>query len=131
MVSIVGCAYTDDLLVLSKEPSHLNRQVTKVDRYNEWTGMDLSLSKCAITDATFHSKLDINSLERNLTHKVHYRGLPFPYLKPNQAYQYLGIQVIPTLNWQIHNQAVFAKLDHKCNSLLASPASIRHTFYYY
>ena len=42
-------AYADDLANLANDIKLLQIQINKVDKFCEWSGMDVGLPKCAIT----------------------------------------------------------------------------------
>ena len=48
-MTISSAAYADDLAIISNKLHSLQTQLTKLDKYCEWAGMDLGVQKCAIT----------------------------------------------------------------------------------
>ena len=50
-------AYADDLTVISNNLPSLQLQLNKLDKYCEWAGMDLGISKCAVTGCPNKSHL--------------------------------------------------------------------------
>jgi hypothetical protein len=66
--------------------------------------MDLSIPKCATTSASNKSKLTLETFKAYIqTHRIVYNNkpIPIPILHQNEAYKYLGIQLIPSLKWNL------------------------------
>jgi hypothetical protein len=59
------------------------------------------------------------------TYKIAYNGKLIPMLHQNEAYKYLGIQLIPSLKWNLQRQITTDKLIHQSKQLLASPTKIK------
>jgi hypothetical protein len=51
------------------------------------------------------------------THKVAYNRKLIPTLHQNEAYEYLGIQLIPSLKWNLQRQITTDKLIHQSKQL--------------
>ena len=49
--------YADDLAIITDNIRHIHPQVTKLQKFAQWSHMDLHLSKCAITRCPNNSKL--------------------------------------------------------------------------
>jgi hypothetical protein len=47
--TINSTAYVDDLAIITNDIKSLQPQINKIDKFCEWAGMELGISKCAIT----------------------------------------------------------------------------------
>ena len=98
-------AYADALAILTDDIQKIQPQITKLQQYAEWSYMDLNLSKCAITSCPNKFKLKPNTFRayiqfRNITYKTQI----FPILTQNELYTYLGIQLTPSLKWNLQKK---------------------------
>ena len=67
--------------------------------------MDLSISKYAITGVPKKSKIIPEIFKAYIqTHKIAYNRKLIPVLHQNEAYKYFGIQLIPSLKWNLQRQ---------------------------
>jgi hypothetical protein len=57
-VKISSAAYADNLAVIANKLEILQTQLNKLDKICEWAGMDLGISKCAVTGCPNKSKLN-------------------------------------------------------------------------
>ena len=56
-------AYADDLAILTDNIRHIQPQITKLQKFSEWSHMDLNLVKCAITGCPNQSKFKPNTFK--------------------------------------------------------------------
>lgn len=68
---------------------------------------------------TYATTLAPSQIEQLLTDTIQYNNTSIPSLPPDEAYAYLGIQLLPTLDWYSQN------LQLKTQCLLQAPPSIR------
>lgn len=94
----LGGAYANEVLLLFESPLQLNKQTYKIERFNKWASITLSLPECAITGATHHSKLIVDFICNTLSAQVKYKCTPFPFLELDEPYTYLGILLTIILN---------------------------------
>ena len=88
--------------------------------------MDLNLSKYAITGCPNKSKLKPNIFKAYIqSQNVTYKTKNFPTLIQNEPYTYLGIQLIPSLKWNLQREINFQKTKQQNKLLSLSPASLK------
>ena len=97
-ITINLVAYANDLAIIINKLTSLQNQLNELDKYCEWTGMDVGIIKCAITRCPNKSKMNQETFKAqiqatNITH----RNQPIPVLHQKEPYVYLGIQLIPSL----------------------------------
>ena len=125
-VTINSAAYADDLAIITNKPTSLQNQLNKLDKYCEWAGMDLGITKCAITGCPNKSKMNQETFKAQIQAiNITYRNQPIPVLHQNKPYTYLGIQLIPSLKWKIKIHATTTKLINQCSQLATCPATIK------
>ena len=74
-------AYADDLAIISDNINHIQPQILKLQKFAEWSHMDLNLSKCAITGCPNKSKLKPNTFKAYIqSQNITYKTKPFPTL---------------------------------------------------
>ena len=57
-ITINSTAYADDLAIITNKLTLLQNQLNKLDKYCAWVGMDLGITKCAITGCPNKSKMN-------------------------------------------------------------------------
>ena len=125
-VTINSAAYADDLAIITNKLASLQNQLNKLDKYCEWAGMDLGITKCAITGCPNKSKMNQETFKAQIqATNITYRNQPIPVLHQNEPYVYLGIQLIPSLKWKIQIHATTTKLINQCSQLANCPATIK------
>jgi len=88
--------YADDLAALANNFQSIQTHLNKLDKFCEWTGMELGVPKCAITGCPNKSKLKPNSFKTHITSQnISYRQQPIYVLHQNESYIYLGTQLVP------------------------------------
>ena len=113
---INSAAYVDDLAIIANKLTSLQNQLKKLDKYCEWAGMDLEITKCAIIGCPNKSKMNQETFKVQIqATNITYRNQLIPVLHQNEPYVYLGIQLIPSLKWKIQIQATTTKLIHQCS----------------
>ena len=121
-----AAAYADDMAAITNNIKALQTQLNKIQRLNTCVGMNLTISKCAITCAPYKSKMTIETFKAYIQiHKITYNNKIIPTLHQNEPYKYLGIQLIPSLKWNLQCQISTDKLVNQSKQLLASPTTIK------
>jgi hypothetical protein len=124
--TICPAAYADDLVIISHKLPSLQIQLNKLDKFCEWTGIDLGISKCAITGCPNKSKLNPQTFKALLqAQHTSYHNEPIPALHQHEPYTYLGIQLIPSLKWNIQIHTTTTKLLNQYKQLLACPVTMQ------
>ena len=119
-------AYADDLAIITDNIKHIQPQITKLQKFAEWAHMDLNLSKCAITGCPNKSKLKPNTFKAYIqSQNIVYKSKNFPTLTQNEPYTYLGIQLMPSLKWNLQKETTLNKAKQQGNLLAAFPASLK------
>jgi hypothetical protein len=96
--TISSATYADDLVALTHTLPSIQTQLHKLDKFCRWSGMDLGISKCAITGCPNKSKMNPPNFKTFITSQnIHYRNQPIPILHQDEPYTYLGIQLVPSL----------------------------------
>lgn len=103
-------AYADDLILLSHKPRHLQIKIIEILQLGSYGS---KYNKCAVTGATNSTKLCPIRLQNMLRDTILYNDIPIPYLPPDQPYTYLGIQLIPTLEWKDQRPLLFKNYKTK------------------
>ena len=125
-ITIIITAYTDDLAIIANKLTLLQLQLNKLEKYYEWVGMDLGITKCAITGCPNKSKMNQETFKAQIqATNITYRNQPIPILHQNEPYFYLGIQLIPSLKWKIKIHATTTKLINQCSQLVNFLATIK------
>ena len=89
---ISSVAYADDLAAIFSKIDSISPQFSKRDKYCEWAGMTLGISKCAIIGCTNQTKLkplDFTTKLRNAN--ICFKNQQIPILNQNEPYKYLGL----------------------------------------
>jgi hypothetical protein len=93
--SIVAC--TDNIATLTCYIKAIQLQVNKIQKFNIWTGMDLSLPKSTIAEAPNKSKMTSLTFKAFIPfHRIVYNNKPVPILHQNEMHKYIGIQLKPS-----------------------------------
>ena len=96
-ITINSAAYAD-LTIITKKLTSLQNQLNKLDKHYEWAGMDIGITKCAITGCPNKSKMNQETFKAQIqATNITYRNQPIPVLHQNEPYTYLSIQLIPSL----------------------------------
>ena len=97
-ITINMATYADDLAIIANKLTLLQPQLNKLNKYCEWAGMDLEITKCAITGCPNKSKMNQETFKAQIqATNITYRNQPIPVPYQNEPYVYLGIQLIPSL----------------------------------
>ena len=124
-----SAAYADDLAAISYSLASLQLRLDKLDKYCEWTGMDLGIPKCAVTGCPNHSQLNSQAFKTQLANaNINFRGQPIPTLSQHKSYVYLGINLVPSLQWKTQTHITTTKLVKQCKLLLACPATMKQKY---
>ena len=73
-VKISSAAYADDLATIASKIETLQTQLNKIDKYCAWAGMDLGISKCAVTGCPNKSKLHPTTFKERKNFGLHRRS---------------------------------------------------------
>lgn len=110
-ITINSSAYADDLAVVSNKLKALQIQIDKINKFCEWTGMELGVPKCAITGCPNKSKMHPTAFKAQLqATNITYRNQPIHVLHQNEPYIYLGLNLVPSLKWTIHIHVTTTKV---------------------
>ena len=124
--TINSVAYADDLAVITNKLTSLQIQLNKLDKYCIWAGMDLGISKCAVTWCPNKSKMNQETFKSHIeSANITYRNQTIPILHQNEPYVYLGIQLVPSLKWKIQIHITTTKVISQCSQLANCPATMK------
>ena len=125
-ITINTAAYADDLAAITNNLHSIQIQLNKLDKYCEWSGMDLGVPKCAVTGCPNKTKTKPEAFKTTIqTQNINYRDQPLPVLHQNEPYVYLGIQLVPSLKWKLQTHITLSKAIDQCKQLTTCPATIR------
>ena len=86
-ITINTTTYIDDIAVITNKLTLLQPQLNKIDKYCEWIGMDLGITKCAITGCLNKSKMNQETFKAQIQPtNITYRNQPIPALHQNEPY---------------------------------------------
>ena len=121
-----SAAYADDQAAISNNLTSLQLQLNKLDKYCEWAGMDLGIPKCAVTGCPNKSKLNLEAFKIHLENaNINFWDQPIPTLSQHEPYVYLGINLVPSLQWKIQTHITTTKLVQQCKSLTSCPTTMK------
>ena len=126
-VKISSAAYKDGLAAIANKLKSLQIQLNKLDKFCEWAGIDLGISKCAIAGCPNKSKMSPQVFKTQIqATNINYRNEAISVLSQNEPYTYLGINLAPSLKWktQIHTTTT-TKIIKQCKDLVACPATMK------
>ena len=90
-INISSAAYADDLTAIANKLETLQTQLNKLDKICEWAGMDLGISKCAMTGCPNKSKLHPTTFKALIQATIiNYINQPILTLNKHEPYTYLG-----------------------------------------
>jgi hypothetical protein len=119
-------AYADDLTITTSNIKNIQPQINKIDKFCQWAGMELGISKCAIIGCPNNGHMPATTFKAYIqSHNITYRNQPIPILHQNEPYVYLGIQLIPSLKWKVQQAITMNKLMKQAQLLLQSPATLK------
>ena len=140
-LTIGSNAYADDLYVPANGHVDLARQASKVDMFCEWGGLDVNISKCAVTGLLYGSaaqnggdsatsKKNIAMVKKRLS-MVKIKGEQLPFLHPDsETYRYLGVETTMTMNWKQQKECVMQKVRDRGQKILQSLCSPKQKVQY-
>ena len=129
-------AFADDLDILVNNVRDLHIQVSKVNSFNQWAGLDANADKSTAT-AILHKDYEVGLIPKNsspcdgprirnqLEGKILLGGKAVPYLPPDEPYKYLGVWLTLTLNWTYQHNKTMKDIKIKGEAVLASMASTK------
>ena len=104
----------------------LQIQLNKIDKFCVWAGMNLGISKCAVTGCPNKSKLHPTTFKALLqATNINYRKQYIPTLNQHEPYTYLGINLAPSFKWKTQINTTIAKLIKQCQALVTCPATMK------
>jgi hypothetical protein len=116
-------AYADDLAIITSNIKSIQPQINKIDNFYQWAGMELGITKCAITGCPNNKPMPATTFKAYIqSHNIKYRNQPIPVLHQNEPYVYLGIQLIPSLKWKAQQAITMNKFIKQTQLLLNSLA---------
>jgi hypothetical protein len=125
-VKISSAAYADDLAAIANRLKSLQIQLNKLDRFCEWTSMDLGIPKCTVTGCPNKSKMSLLAFKTQIQETyINYINKPIPVLSQNEPYTYLGINLAPSLKWKTQIHTTTTKVVKQCKDLVACPATMK------
>ena len=134
--NISAPAFADDLDILVNNIGDLHIQVSKVNSFNIWAGLDANADK-SIATAILHRNYETGLIPKSsspcngprirnqLEGKITLGGKPVPYLPPDEPYKYLGVWLTLTLNWKYQLNKTLKDIKTKGEAILASMASTK------
>ncbi len=137
--TVAALAYADNLNALTSSLSNLKLQAQKVERFAQWSGMEVNARKCAAS-AILHGQAaaglvrhadDEKVIKPRLEGQINMGNGPVPYLPPDEPYKYLGVLLTLTLNWGHQYRASLSLLLEqavKLQSSFATPAQKLQVF---
>jgi hypothetical protein len=124
--TINTAAYADDLAIIKSDIKSIQPQLNKIDKFCQWTRMELGIPKCAITSCPNNKPMPTTIFKAYIqSHNIKYRNQPIPVLHQNEPYIYLGIQLIPSLKWKVQQTTTMNKLIKQTQLLLSAPATLK------
>ena len=125
-IKISSTAYADDLVAISNNTNSLQIQPNKIDKFCEWADMDLGVTKCVVTGCPNKTKMQPNKFKTYMTtQKISYKDQTLPVLHQNEPYVYLGIQLVPSLQWKLQTHITTTKIIDQCKQLSKCAATIK------
>ena len=88
--------------------------------------MDLGIPKCAITGCPNKTKLNLQAFKTHIKNiNINFRNQPIPIITQHEPYVYLGIHLVPSLQWKIQTHITTTKLINQCKLLTLCPATMK------
>ena len=88
--------------------------------------MDLGISKCAITGCPNKSKLNPLTFKTKLQEaNNNFRNQSIPTFSQHEPYVYLGINLVPSLQWKTQTHITTTKLIKQCKLLITYPTTMK------
>ena len=86
----------------------------------------MGIPKYAVTGCPKHSKLNSQAFKAQLANaNINFRGQPIPILSQHEPYVYLGINLVPSLQWKTQAHITTTKLIKQCKLLLTCPTTMK------
>ena len=121
-----SAAYVNGLAVISNNLTSLQHQLNKLDKFYEWARMDLDIPKYTITGCPNKTKLNPQAFKTHIKNiNINFRNQPIPILSQHEPYVYLGINLVPSLQWKTQTHITTTKLIKQCKLLTACPATMK------
>jgi hypothetical protein len=79
--TINSTTYAYDLAIIRSDIKHIQPQINKIDKFCQWAGMELGISKCAITGCPNNKYMPATTFKAYIqSHNITYRNQPIPVL---------------------------------------------------
>ena len=119
-------ACADDLALILADIKNSPSQLEKIDKFYTWVGMGLGINKCAVTSCPNKSKLNLIKFTSFLQNQsICFWNQSIPICNQKKSYKYLGIHLVPSLDWRIQTQITSTKLQEQCKLLQTSSATMK------
>jgi hypothetical protein len=123
---MTSAAYADDLPIIANKITSFQTQLYKIDKFSEWAGIDLGIFKCAVTRCPNKSKLNPHAFKTHLQKtNINFRHQPIPILSQHEPHVYLGINLVPSLQWKMQTHITTIKLTKQSKFLLTCPTTMK------
>ena len=75
--TLTSIAYTNDLAIITSNIKSIQPQINKIDNFCQWAGMELGISKCAITGCPNNKPMQAATFKAYIqSHNIKYRTNP-------------------------------------------------------
>jgi hypothetical protein len=102
---VVNCkAFADDTTLLAHNVVGANSMMGTVERFCDYTGMEVRPEKCEVTGMHFGTKQRPMDVSR-----VQYKGTSLTTLSPYKATKHLGVHISLSLDWRQEKQYIMEK----------------------
>lgn len=126
--AVTPLPFAGDVAIPTDDVRQMDVQFRKTLAYVRWSGIPLSVPKCEVAGILYRSykqrlvksSCDTQSLKEMLSNRFTSGDVSMPYLSPEKPYNYLGVHVTLTMDWNHHFQYVQASVNSKCLSLAAA-----------
>ena len=122
--------YVDDLAILANKLTSLQSQLNKLDQYCTRAGMDPCIPKCAVICCSNKSKLNPLNFKAKLQKtNINFINQSIPILSKHKPYFYLGISLVPSLQWKMQIHITTTKQLKQCKLLFTCPTTMKQKIY--
>lgn len=112
----------DYLAILANNINYLQLQIDKLLKFEEWAYMDLNIVKCTNTSNQKNIKTYTYHLQHLHTNTRNYiQRKIISHKDQKRPCTYLGIQLVPSLKWQIQKIHNHNNVNKQSKLLLDSP----------
>ena len=123
---LILISHQQHIAAIANKLEALQTQLNKLDKFCKWSGMDLGISKCAVTRCPNKSKLNPTVFKALIqATNINYRNQPIPALSQHEPYTYLGINLAPSLKWKTQINTTTSKVIKQCQALVTCPTTMK------